>query len=663
MADPSARSTEIRDPQHSRLGTEPSSAALSAVLDSLDAERLGSWGRQVAALRRAGRRVSAIISEPSSSRSRPIVDALEADGAFIVLDAATATTDLTHEITESAQLGDPLLLIATIDHEENLLRAIDAGRAAGLTLWAITPDPSDPLTRRCDDVVLTRPNGRDATPHVLLAALLLCASSRLETAAPTIAVDVSNRAPIVVIGDTLLDRDLSGRVERISPEAPVPVVDNLAIHSRPGGAGLAALLAARSERPVILVTALAADREGDELIQLLEQHGVRIINLGLAGTTTVKTRVRSGNRTLLMLSYGPEEPLSPLRAMDEAEQSTVLTAAAVLVADYGRGITADRSVRTVLTEAAKQLPVVWDPHPRGSEPVPGVRLVTPNSREARHFAPGVSERGLRGDIDRARALTANWKAAGMAVTRGADGAVLLLNAADSSPLVVPTTSALEGDTCGAGDCFAAAATQLLSEGALLSEAVKGAVAAAERFVATGAVHASCADVTPDGLAENGNDDPLSLAERIRAQGGTVVATGGCFDILHTGHISLLAQARQLGDCLVVCLNDDDSVSRLKGPERPVVSTADRAALLNSLASVDGVLVFAEDTPEQALRNLRPDIYVKGGDYRLSDIPEAKLMESWGGQTVILPYLEGRSTTIMIDRIVGSNAAPWRSLSH
>lgn len=133
--------------------------------------------------------------------------------------------------------------------------------------------------------------------------------------------------------------------------------------------------------------------------------------------------------------------------------------------------------------------------------------------------------------------------------------------------------------------------------------------------------------------------------------------------LHTGHISLLAQARQLGDCLVVCLNDDDSVSRLKGPERPVVSTADRAALLNSLASVDGVLVFAEDTPEQALRNLRPDIYVKGGDYRFSDIPEAKLMESWGGQTVILPYLEGRSTTIMIDRIVGSNAAPWRSLSH
>jgi rfaE bifunctional protein nucleotidyltransferase chain/domain len=145
-------------------------------------------------------------------------------------------------------------------------------------------------------------------------------------------------------------------------------------------------------------------------------------------------------------------------------------------------------------------------------------------------------------------------------------------------------------------------------------------------------------------------------ERVRAAGGTVVATGGCFDLLHAGHVATLEAARALGDCLVVCLNSDDSVRRLKGPSRPLVSQADRARVLTALEPVDDVLVFDEDTPVEALRTLRPDIWVKGGDYAGAELPEAALLRSWGGQSVVLPYLAGRSTTGLVTAAAGRTVA-------
>jgi rfaE bifunctional protein nucleotidyltransferase chain/domain len=142
-----------------------------------------------------------------------------------------------------------------------------------------------------------------------------------------------------------------------------------------------------------------------------------------------------------------------------------------------------------------------------------------------------------------------------------------------------------------------------------------------------------------------------VAARVRAAGGTVVATGGCFDLLHAGHVRLLDAARALGDCLIVCLNSDDSVRRLKGPDRPVVGEDDRAAVLAGLASVDAVAVFAEDDPRAVLRVLRPHVWVKGGDYALGDLPERSVLEGWGGRAVTVPYVAGRSTTRMIERTV------------
>ncbi len=448
--------------------------------------------------------------------------------------------------------------------------------------------------------------------------------------------------PLVVVGDALLDRDLVGTVDRLCPDAPVPVVDQPAEHSRPGGAGLAALLAAADGRDVVLVTALSQDAPGRELAALLERGGVRVVDLGLDGATPEKVRVRAQGRSLLRLDRGGPAG-TPGDLTDEAAQA-LSGAAAVLVADYGRGVAAGPRLRTALGALPRRTPVVWDPHPRGPEPVPGCTLVTPNGTEAAHFAPGTSGTLLTATTARARELQSRWAATAVAVTLGGRGALVVEG--PTPPSVVPAPEVPCPDPCGAGDRFASAAAGLLADGALPSEAVAGAVLAASAFVAAG----GAASVRVGMPAPSAGTAPGSAADavaRVRARGGTVVATGGCFDLLHAGHVAVLQQARALGDCLVVLLNSDDSVRRLKGPSRPLQGQDDRADVLRALGCVDAVHVFGEDTPAEALDALRPDVFAKGGDYALTSIPEADVVAGWGGQAVVLPYLAGRSTTHLI----------------
>ncbi len=450
-------------------------------------------------------------------------------------------------------------------------------------------------------------------------------------------------APLVVVGDTLLDRDLVGTVDRLCPDAPVPVVDGPVQHDRPGGAGLAALLAAADGRDVVLVTALAVDAAAGELRALLDRGGVRVVDLGLAGTTPEKVRVRAQGRSLLRLDHGGSAG-TPGDLTDEAAE-VLAGAGAVLVADYGRGVARGPLLRAALSRvASSRVPLVWDPHPRGPEPVAGCTLVTPNGSEAQHFAPGHTGAPLTATTARARDLHARWGATAVSVTLGGRGALVLEG--DTPPSVVPAPDVPCPDPCGAGDRFASAAAGLLADGALPSEAVAGAVLSASAFVAAGgASSVRVGSAAP--AATEVRTDAVDVVARVRAAGGTVVATGGCFDLLHAGHVAVLQQARALGDCLVVLLNGDDSVRRLKGPTRPLQSEGDRADVLRALGCVDAVLVFGEDTPAQALAALRPDVFAKGGDYALTSIPEADVVAQWGGQAVVLPYLAGRSTTHLI----------------
>ncbi len=225
------------------------------------------------------------------------------------------------------------------------------------------------------------------------------------------------------------------------------------------------------------------------------------------------------------------------------------------------------------------------------------------------------------------------------------------------PMLVPAPYRAQGDPCGAGDCLAAATAAALAGGALPEEAVQRGVAEAAAFVAAGGAGNRALWDSPMAPAreEPPVADPFTLAERVRARGGTVVATGGCFDLLHAGHVGLLESARRIGDCLIVCVNSDASVTRLKGPGRPLNPLADRVRVLAGLGSVDAVAVFDGDTPVELLARLRPDVWVKGGDYAVEDLPEARELRSWGGQAVVLPYLDGRSTTLLAHRAARSTA--------
>jgi D-beta-D-heptose 7-phosphate kinase / D-beta-D-heptose 1-phosphate adenosyltransferase len=440
--------------------------------------------------------------------------------------------------------------------------------------------------------------------------------------------------PLVVVGDSLLDVDLVGRAARLTPDAPAPVLDDLVERARPGGAGLAALLLARAGREVVLVSSWSDDESGRRLASLLADH-VRLVRVP-GGGTPVKRRVRAQGQTLLRLDSATT--VTPHREPPAGSLDVLADAAVILVSDYGRGLTAHPQVRRAVA-AAERVPVVWDPHPNGRPAVPGARLVTPNDSELVAFL------GHSGDpADRARDLAEQWSADSVAVTLGDRGALLV--ARSGVPMYVPAPSTVATDTCGAGDAFAATAALRLSEGALTSEAVEDAVRGAAEFVADGAAGSL-----------GGAEEAPDLHVRPLHRTGRLVATGGCFDLLHAGHVASLEAARRLGDRLVVCLNSDASVRRLKGPERPVVPQADRARVLRALACVDDVVIFDEDTPSEVLRRVRPDVWAKGGDYDASSLPEAEVLAEWGGRAVVLPYLSGRSTSDMV-RIVrtgeGSN---------
>ncbi|MEU4221112.1 PfkB family carbohydrate kinase [Actinoplanes sp. NPDC026623] len=454
---------------------------------------------------------------------------------------------------------------------------------------------------------------------------------------------MSGRPLLVVVGDTLLDRDVEGAVRRIAPDAPAPVLDEEHVAERPGGAGLAALLAARHGHDVALVTALADDAAGARLSELLTAAGIRVYPLPLPGATPEKVRLRAGGQILLRLDRGgtPQPP----GAAPDAALAVLHAASAILVSDYGRGVARHPQLRGALQDA--KAPIVWDPHPNGPAPVPNVRLVTPNVAEVRRLADDAGSGSTLATAQRAgHLLRRRWRAGAVAVTCGADGAVLCHSG--PTPLVIQVPVVSDGDTCGAGDRFAATAALGLAGGALVSEAVQEAVAAASAYVAGGGVAAALtrSDPPPATPERIGETEAGRLIAEIRARGGTVVSTGGCFDLLHVGHLATLRAARRLGDCLIVCLNSDASVTRLKGPDRPLNGETDRSRLLAALDCVDAVVVFDEPTPEAVLSWLRPDVWVKGGDYADGGphLPEAELVERWGGRTVIVPYLDGRSTT-------------------
>ena len=467
-----------------------------------------------------------------------------------------------------------------------------------------------------------------------------------------------DRDPIVVVGDALLDVDLTGTATRLCPGEPVPVLEGLRETARPGGAGLAAALVAQ-QRPVLLVTALGRDGSAERLRAALPED-VEVLDLGRTATVT-KTRVRTGDRTVVRFdsAAGPDPDVAPSAL--PVLRTRLARAAAILVSDYGLGLLAAPAVRAALGEVVRELPGVWDPHPRGAEPIPGLTLVTPNEAEAAGLSglPGAERSEL---AEQLRVLVQRWDAGHVAITRGRAGAVL--GDATGGMLVLPPSQSVTGDTCGAGDAFAAAAVAALADGASAADAVAGAVERAASFVADGAAGAFADRLRPAPRDPNPGRTAgtLGLVDAARARGRRVVLAGGCFDLLHAGHVAYLEAARELGDLLVVAVNGDDSVRALKGAGRPIVPAEDRARVVASLRCVDAVEVFEESTPEAVIRRLRPDVFAKGGDYDEANLPEAPLVRALGGTVAILPLLGGRSSTRLVDAARHSHPVSWKEQS-
>ncbi|MFZ6992004.1 D-glycero-beta-D-manno-heptose 1-phosphate adenylyltransferase [Curtobacterium sp. RRHDQ66] len=476
---------------------------------------------------------------------------------------------------------------------------------------------------------------------------------------------IDDRDPlVVVIGDPILDRWTIGEAERVSREAPAPVVRVTETIAVPGGAANTAVNARALGARVVLVGIIGDDEAGSVLRARLDVAGVDTTHLlAVPGaTTTTKTRIVGGDRVVVRVDELAGAPTTAHREQLAAAIGRALHGAdAAIVCDYGLGV----SPETVLPVLNGDRPavVVVDAHDlRGWHDL-RPDLVTPNAAETAallgsDLGQGADRAGAviaaHGDVLRVTGARA------AAVTLDRDGSVLLVAGAgtgtgNGTGHRTRATPASEQQASGAGDTFCAAASIALAAGCDARAAVAFAQAAADvvvREAGTSTCDTAALLASVEAPAETVVDhDELAAAVGLaREQGRRVVFTNGCFDVVHRGHTTYLRQAKELGDLLVVALNDDDSVRRLKGPERPINTAEDRAGVLAALACVDLVTVFATDTPIPLLERVRPDVYVKGGDYSPEMLRETEVVRAYGGEVVMVDYVPEQSTSAVVRRI-------------
>ncbi|MDR2878264.1 MAG: bifunctional D-glycero-beta-D-manno-heptose-7-phosphate kinase/D-glycero-beta-D-manno-heptose 1-phosphate adenylyltransferase HldE [Chromatiales bacterium] len=463
-----------------------------------------------------------------------------------------------------------------------------------------------------------------------------------------------DRGCVLVAGDLMLDRYWHGDTSRISPEAPVPVVAISEAEERAGGAGNVALnIAALRGRAII--TGLAGEDEAASMLsQRLEHAGIECHIARLPGFTTItKLRVLSRHQQLLRLDF--EQDFSGADTSGFRRHFAALAACAnvIVLSDYGKGTLAGVDALIAVARALGK-PVLIDPKGRDFTRYRGATLITPNQSE---FEDIVGH--CRSDaelVEKGERLRADLDLEALLVTRSGRGMTLIR--AGMEALHLPARAREVFDVTGAGDTVIAVLASALAAGAALEQATALANMAAGIVVGKlGAASASQEELLiamhEHERIDSGVVDEETLMRRIahaRARGERIVMTNGCFDILHAGHVAYLEQARALGDRLIVAVNDDESVRRLKGEARPVVALQDRMALLAGLQAVDWVVPFSEDTPKRLICRALPDVLVKGGDYKPEDIAGGDCVTANGGRIAVLDFLPGRSTSGIIDAI-------------
>lgn len=470
-------------------------------------------------------------------------------------------------------------------------------------------------------------------------------------------VDLSQleNARLLVVGDVMLDRYWHGGTSRISPEAPVPVVKVEDADDRPGGAANVALNIASLGGRASLAGLVGDDDNADRLALALETANVSTHFQRSPDVPTItKLRVMSRNQQLIRLDFESSLWDVDTAPLTQAVAQALPEADVVILSDYGKGSL--KRVETLIEAArAAGKPVLVDPKGSDFRRYRGASVITPNLGEFEAIVgPCANDAEL---AEKGERLRAELELEALLVTRSERGMTLIRE--NYAPLHLPTHAREVFDVTGAGDTVIGVLGLALAAGHAYGEAVMLANLAAGLVVAKpGTAVLSVAELYTalhgDKLAEFGVIQPSALVQAVRAsqaRGERVVMTNGCFDILHAGHVAYLEQARKLGDRLIVAVNDDDSVARLKGPKRPINTLSRRAQVLAGLAAVDWVVPFGEDTPQRLIEQVLPDLLVKGGDYRPEEIAGGEAVIANGGEVKVLGFEDGVSTTTMIDTIL------------
>ncbi|MDN3522890.1 bifunctional D-glycero-beta-D-manno-heptose-7-phosphate kinase/D-glycero-beta-D-manno-heptose 1-phosphate adenylyltransferase HldE [Halomonas ramblicola] len=467
------------------------------------------------------------------------------------------------------------------------------------------------------------------------------------------------RSRLLVVGDVMLDRYWHGGTSRISPEAPVPVVRVEESEDRPGGAANVALNIASLGAQAALAGVVGDDANADRLVTRLEDAGVSTHFQRNPGLPTItKLRVMSRNQQLIRLDF--EEGLGELdtSGLLARVESALPDCDLVILSDYGKG-TLNRVPELIRLVRGAGKRVLVDPKGGDFRKYRGASVITPNLTE---FEAVMGH--CRDDVElatRGEALRVELELEALLITRSEKGMTLIREGHE--PLHLPTRAREVFDVTGAGDTVIGVLGLALAAGHGFAEAMTLANLAAGLVVAKpGTATLSIAELYTalhgDKLAEFGVIKEAPLIEAVRAaqaRGERVVMTNGCFDILHAGHVAYLEHAHQLGDRLIVAVNDDASIARLKGPKRPINPLMRRMQVLAGLGAVDWVVPFAEDTPQRLIEAVLPDVLVKGGDYRPEQIAGGEAVREAGGEVRVLGFEDGVSTTAMISTILDREA--------
>ena len=465
------------------------------------------------------------------------------------------------------------------------------------------------------------------------------------------------KSHVLIIGDLMLDRYIWGDVERISPEAPVPVVRASHRSEQPGGAANVAMNIVGLGAKATLFGFVGDDVDGQVLTQLLQSGGVEPTVIQVDNhPTTAKLRIVCGRQQMLRLDtertdgYPAEAYIALITKLEQA----ITFADAVVLSDYAKGVLTTEICQQVIHMARqRRIPVLVDPKQRDFFRYRGATTICPNLNELSQ-AGGVSTKNVDEILSIGQKMVSDLGLESLTATMSEKGIALLRK---DARFIAPAVARQVFDVSGAGDTVIATIALSLATGLEMEVSVQLAnVAAGIAVSKVGTMPVNRNELLIGLLPEielQAEEKVLSLdalqarTSAWRSAGQQIVFTNGCFDILHVGHIALLQDARREGDRLVVAINSDASVSGLKGPFRPIVSERERARILAALASVDAVAVFNDPTPLSLIEALRPDVIVKGGDYTENTVVGAKEVRSWGGRVKIVPTIEGFSTTKLI----------------